>query len=110
MEPQPYRFRLEPSGTSPSRPGTTASRWSGPGRSASALLIAAPRCPPAARGWGPFLPLHALRTEEDWGVGSYADMAELGRWVRRLGGAMVGALPLYPAFLDPPADPSPYLP
>ena len=23
---------------------------------------------------------------------------------------MVGALPLYPAFLDPPADPSPYLP
>ena len=43
-------------------------------------------------------------------MGSYADMAELGQWVGELGGSMVGALPLYPAFLDPPADPSPYLP
>ena len=81
-----------------------------PGADASALLIAAPACPDASRGWGAFLPLHALRTDQDWGLGSFADLAELGRWIGDLGGSMVGALPLYPAFLDPPADPSPYLP
>jgi 4-alpha-glucanotransferase len=81
-----------------------------PGATHHALLIAAPRCPDAARGWGAFLPLHALRTAQDWGVGSYADMAALGSWVTGRGGSMVGALPLYPAFLEPPADPSPYLP
>jgi 4-alpha-glucanotransferase len=81
-----------------------------PGAEASALLIAAPPCPPAPPGWGAFLPLHAVRTAQDWGVGSYVDMAALGEWVGALGGSMVGALPLYPAFLEPPADPSPYLP
>jgi 4-alpha-glucanotransferase len=56
------------------------------------------------------MPLHALRTDNDWGVGSYADLADLGEWIADLGASMLGALPLYPAFLDPPADPSPYLP
>jgi 4-alpha-glucanotransferase len=37
-------------------------------------------------------------------------MAELGEWVSEMGASMLGALPLYPAYLDPPADPSPYLP
>ena len=105
-----YRFRLEQEGMEPIAPGYHRVVVEWPGARASALLIAAPRCPPASRGWGVFLPLHALRTDRDWGIGSYADMAELGEWVGELGGSMLGALPLYPAFLDPPADPSPYLP
>ena len=105
-----YRFRLEQDGREPIAPGYHRVVVEWPGGRASALLIAAPRCPPASRGWGVFLPLHALRTDRDWGIGSYADMAELGEWVGELGGSMLGALPLYPAFLDPPADPSPYLP
>jgi 4-alpha-glucanotransferase len=105
-----YRFRLDQGGTDLIGPGYHQLVVEWPGAQASALLIAAPRCPAASRGWGLFLPLHALRTEQDWGVGSYADMAELGEWVGELGGSMLGALPLYPAFLDPPADPSPYLP
>ena len=105
-----YFFGLEPVGAAPIPPGYHRVIVEWPGSAATALLIAAPPCPPASRGWGVFLPLHALRTEEDWGVGSYVDLAELGSWVGGLGGAMVGALPLYPAFLDPPADPSPYLP
>jgi 4-alpha-glucanotransferase len=105
-----YRFRLDQGGTEPIGPGYHRVTVEWPGARASALLIAAPRCPPASRGWGLFLPLHALRTEQDWGVGSYADMAELGEWAGEMGASMLGALPLYPAFLDPPADPSPYLP
>jgi 4-alpha-glucanotransferase len=105
-----YRFRLDHEGTEPIPPGYHRVVVEWPGARASSLLVAAPRCPAARRGWGVFLPLHALRTERDWGVGSYADMAELGQWVGELGASMLGALPLYPAFLDPPADPSPYLP
>ncbi len=105
-----YRFGLDQEGTGPIGPGYHRLIVEWPGARASALLIAAPRCPPASRGWGLFLPLHALRTERDWGVGSYPDMAELGEWVAEMGASMLGALPLYPAFLDPPADPSPYLP
>lgn len=76
----------------------------------SALVVAAPDCPQGPRQWGVFLPLHALRTEHDSGVGTYEDLGRLGNWVSSLGGGLVGTLPLYPAFLEPPADPSPYLP
>jgi len=105
-----YRFQLEPDPAEPIPPGyhTVIVEW--PGVRETALLIAAPPCPSPVRGWGVFLPLHALRTDGDWGVGSYPDMEKLGAWLVGTGGSMVGALPLYPAFLDPPADPSPYLP
>jgi 4-alpha-glucanotransferase len=80
------------------------------GREEAALLIAAPRCPAARRGWGVFLPLYAVRTEADWGAGSYPDLAELGRFAGAAGASFVGTLPLYPGFLGEPADPSPYRP
>jgi 4-alpha-glucanotransferase len=105
-----YQFGLEPDANQPIAAGYHHVVVSWPGVELRALLISAPACPPASRGWGVFLPLHALRTPADWGIGSYVDMAELGEWVGGLGGSMLGALPLYPAFLDAPADPSPYLP
>jgi 4-alpha-glucanotransferase len=77
---------------------------------ARSLLICAPRCPQPSRGWGVFMPLHALRSDHDWGVGSYPDMASLSAWARSHGASMMGGLPLYPTFLDPPIDPSPYRP
>ena len=76
----------------------------------SSLLIAAPDCPLPERGWGVFVPLHAVRARTDWGIGSYGDLAALAEWVGALGGNFVGTLPLYPIFPDPPVDPSPYLP
>jgi 4-alpha-glucanotransferase len=77
---------------------------------AQSLVISAPECPDATRGWGAFLPLHALRSADDWGLGSYTDLARLGEWIADQGGAFVGGLPLYPTYLDPPIDPSPYRP
>jgi 4-alpha-glucanotransferase len=105
-----YRFALEQDGQDPIPPGYHRLSVEWAGTACSALLISAPDCPPASRAWGVFLPLHALRSDDDWGTGSYTDMTELGGWITKLGGSMLGALPLYPAFLDPPADPSPYLP
>ncbi|HXA33612.1 MAG TPA: 4-alpha-glucanotransferase [Acidimicrobiales bacterium] len=80
------------------------------GLRATALVMVAPTCPVPTRGWGTFLPLHALRTDRDRGVGTYADLARLAQWTGHLGGALVGTLPLYPVFFEEPVDPSPYRP
>ncbi len=82
-------------------------------RSGDALVISAPELaadplPPGC--WGVFAPVHGLRRPNGWGVGDLSDLASLLGWVRELGGSLVGALPLYAAFLDPPAEPSPYSP
>ena len=77
---------------------------------ATALVIVAPTCPLPTPAWGTFLPLHALRTEHDRGVGTYADLGRLAQWTGQVGGALVGTLPLYPVYLEEPVDPSPYRP
>lgn len=75
------------------------------------LVISAPRCPRPDRGWGVFLPLHAVRGDHDRGIGTFRDLADLTGWVGGLGGSFVGTLPLLPTFLEgDPVDPSPYLP
>jgi len=82
----------------------------GPGVDAAALVVVAPRCPVPGRGWGAFLPVHAMRTGSDWGVGNYTALRETGRWVGALGGELLGTLPLYPGYYDEPLEISPYLP
>lgn len=85
----------------------------GPGRAADeCLVIAAPRrCPePAGRSWGTFLPLYALRTGRDWGVGDLTDLGDLLEWVAGLGGTVAATLPLLASFLGEPFEPSPYSP
>ena len=93
-------------------PGYHRLEVEGPGLAASALVVSAPRrCPDPGRGWGVSAPLHAVRTETDWGVATYRELAELGDWVGELGGAFVGTLPLNASFLDGPVvEPSPYRP
>ena len=76
------------------------------------LLICAP---PIAyqqpgRAWGVFLPLYALQTRSSWGVGDLSDLNALQAKVGAWGGASVSTLPLCAAFLDEPAEISPYLP
>jgi len=105
-----HRFRL--TGPLAASPGYHRLEVEGPGLAASALVISAPRrCPSPDRGWGVFSPLHAVRTECDWGVASYSELADLADWVGGLGGSLVGTLPLLAAFLDGPVvEPSPYRP
>ena len=78
------------------------------GQTATVHVIAAPRRLPALpRGWGAFLPLHALRSPSSWGCGHFGDLTELAGWVGRMGGGLLGTLPLHPSI---PGDPSPYAP
>ena len=95
----------------PLPPGHHHLTLEGAGPPVTALVLAAPTCPVPPRSWAAFLPLHAVRSHDDWGTGSYTDLGRLGQWAAAHGAAMVGTLPLYPALLDvQPADPSPYLP
>lgn len=79
------------------------------------LVISAPRkafvdarC--AEKSWGVFIPVYALRSDSNWGVGDFGDLRELITWVRERGGSLVGTLPVLAAFLDEPFGPSPYSP
>ncbi|HWD54090.1 MAG TPA: 4-alpha-glucanotransferase [Acidimicrobiales bacterium] len=95
----------------PLPPGYHRVTLEGAGPPTSALVLATPKCPAPRRASIAFLPLHAVRSDDDWGTGSYTDLGRLGRWVTEQGIGLVGTLPLYPALLDAvPADPSPYLP
>jgi len=79
------------------------------------LVIASPvhaYLPPGEddRRWGLFLPLYALRSKRNWGVGDFGDLDALMQWVQELGGQVVATLPLLACFLDEPFEPSPYSP
>jgi len=62
------------------------------------------------RSWGIFIPVYALQSNANWGVGDFGDLNVLREWVRERGGTLVGTLPLLASFLGEPFDPSPYSP
>ena len=81
------------------------------------LVIAAPaRCyrPPAlaegGRIWGPTLQLYALRSERNWGMGDFGDLARFVENAAELGGGIIGLNPLHALFPHNPAHASPYSP
>jgi 4-alpha-glucanotransferase len=82
------------------------------GRTSRGLLVLAPRhlVPPPGRRWGLFAPLYAIRTRRTWGIGDLTALQELGEWAGPLGASVIATLPLLPAFLDRPYEPSPYRP
>lgn len=85
------------------------------GRTTSSLLISAPRrCyagdPTQERGWGLFAPLYALKSDTDWGAGSYGELQSFADFTASEGGHLVGTLPLLPCFYHADSEPSPYLP
>jgi (1->4)-alpha-D-glucan 1-alpha-D-glucosylmutase len=81
------------------------------------LLIAAPpHCyrPDALQGdgrvWGPSVQLYALRSERNWGMGDFTDLARLVETFGELGAGIVGLNPLHALFAHNPAHISPYSP
>ncbi len=94
-------------------PGYHRLRATAAGVAAEATVVAAPSRAWEGEGdrlWGVFLPLYALRTRCDWGVGDLSALRRLADWTAALGGGVVGTLPLLAAFLDQPFEPSPYAP
>ena len=80
------------------------------------LVISSPRRidPPhgQTRSWGAFAPLYALRSESDWGIGSFAELDAAQRFVRgERRRVFSGTLPLLAsASNSSDFDPSPYSP
>ncbi len=83
------------------------------GGGAERALVASPgRChlPAGLRTWGWAVQLYSLRSAAGWGMGDYADLAELARWSRRLGAGVLLLNPLHFAAPVAPVPPSPYSP
>jgi (1->4)-alpha-D-glucan 1-alpha-D-glucosylmutase len=78
-------------------------------------LIATPACchlPPVhgERRWGLAIQLYSLRSERQWGIGDFTDLAALSAGVAAAGGALVGVNPLHALFPAVPERISPYSP
>lgn len=60
--------------------------------------------------WGLATQVYALRTESDWGVGTYKALEQLAAGAAKLGAATVGINPLHALFPAQPQKFSPYAP
>ena len=104
LDPGYYDLTLEVKGTG----------WSE--RSETRLVVAPGRAyfPPfLARGeklWGLNLPLYALKSDRNWGMGDFTDLTEAIDWAGELGASFVGINPLHARLPGEKADPSPYSP
>ncbi len=85
-------------------------------RGRTRLIVAPPRAyaPPfLAQGqqvWGLNLPLYALKSERNWGIGDFTDLQEVMAWAGELGAAFVGVNPLHARSAGEQVQPSPYSP
>ena len=62
------------------------------------------------RVWGISVQLYAVRSDRNWGIGDFTDLAEIVRLASEVGAATVGVNPLHALFLDRPQNASPYAP
>lgn len=60
--------------------------------------------------WGTFLPLYALRTNDDRAVGDLSDLAAWIDWGSQCQASLAATLPLFSSFVATTEDPSPYSP
>ncbi|CAJ60503.1 MULTISPECIES: 4-alpha-glucanotransferase [Frankia] len=63
-----------------------------------------------ARAWGWMIQLYALRSASSWGMGDYADLADLADWSGRAGADVLLVNPLHAAAPTLPVAASPYSP
>ncbi|WGH77164.1 4-alpha-glucanotransferase [Jannaschia ovalis] len=63
-----------------------------------------------APGWGIFCQLYELRSERSWGIGDFADLAELARICGAAGADFLGINPVHALFTAAPERTSPFSP
>ncbi|SPE33974.1 Alpha amylase, catalytic subdomain (fragment) [Burkholderiales bacterium] len=107
--------RVNESGDSPAA-GSTEDRIENRLLASTLIIVAPPRCylPPLLREghrvWGPAVQLYALRSQRNWGIGDFNDLAKLVRLCGKHGAALVGLNPLHALFPHNPDHASPYAP
>src|ERR1700726_3107495 len=80
------------------------------------LIVAPDRCylpaelGPGSRSWGLGGQLYGLRSERNWGIGDFTDLAELARVAGGCTASVVGINPLHALFAAEPRHISPYSP
>lgn len=62
------------------------------------------------RGWLLAVQLYSVRSDRNWGIGDFTDLADLVRLAKQLGADGVGLNPLHVLFDNHPNDCSPYSP
>jgi len=80
-------------------------------RSLESFLICAPKklAENENKSWGPFVPLYALRSNNDWGIGSFKEARELALHLKNYGAKWIALLPMLAQNFDHvDCDPSPY--
>ena len=83
---------------------------------AADLIVAPDRCRlpaelgPGSRSWGLSCQLYALRSERNWGIGDFTDLAMLAGAAGRRKASVVGINPLHALFAAEPRHISPYSP
>ncbi|HEU4667253.1 MAG TPA: 4-alpha-glucanotransferase [Arthrobacter sp.] len=86
------------------------------GATATATLVVTPRQLTTAkpleqrRGWGLATQLYSVRSRRSWGIGDFADLADLAALSGERGADYVLVNPLHAAEPVPPLQPSPYSP
>jgi 4-alpha-glucanotransferase len=64
----------------------------------------------AGRTWGFAVNLYALRSERNWGIGDFTDLATVIDYAKRVGAGVVGTNPLHALHYVEPEAASPYSP
>jgi len=63
---------------------------------------------PPERAWGWAVQVYAVRSNESWGIGDFADLRELGRWAAGAGASVMLISPLGAQPPTPHQEPCPY--
>ena len=69
-----------------------------------------PRSMGSSRVWGHAVQLYSTRSRASWGMGDFADLADLSTWAATQGAGYVLVNPLHASQVVSPIEPSPYLP
>ncbi len=69
-----------------------------------------PRLAAGQRLWGTAAHLYTLRSETDWGIGDFSDLAQICTLIGKAGGCSLALNPFHALFPDRPEDASPYSP
>lgn len=99
-------------------PAALAARWqaelerraAAPPPPTAATAFLPPRLAAGERLWGVNVQLYSLRSQRNWGIGDFSDLAALVDCVASAGGDFIGLNPLHALFPDNPAHISPYSP